>query len=85
MEKFLEDLGHRKAFAAWLTGLTVLALALGTSMPLAFAKLAENVPLLAPFVGVEGGELGASAIFIPAGMASITLFCLVLEAFALGY
>ena len=85
MELFLEDVKRRKTFAAGLTGLTVLALALGTSIPLAFAKLAESVPLLALFIGVEGGELGTSAIFIPAGMVSVTLFCLVLEAFALGY
>jgi hypothetical protein len=51
MELFLEDVKRRKTFAAGLTGLTVLALALGTSIPLAFAKLAENVPLLAPVLG----------------------------------
>ncbi len=85
MELFLEDIKRRKTVAAWLTGLSVLALALGTSIPLAFAKLAETMPRLAPFVGVEGGELGAGAILIPAGMACITLFCLVLEAYLLGY
>jgi sterol desaturase/sphingolipid hydroxylase (fatty acid hydroxylase superfamily) len=85
MELFFEDVKRQTRFFVTMVGLTILALAFGTSIPFAFKGLAENIPLLAPALCIEGSELGARAIFIPAGMASVTLFCLVLEAIALGY
>ena len=85
MSLFLEDVRHRKGFAAWLSGLFIVALAIGMVLPLVFSRLAAAFPATAPFLGIEGDEFGFGAILIPAGMAFITLFCLVLEAYLLGY
>ena len=85
MSLFFEDVKRRKAFVSGLAGLTLLALAIGMVIPLIFSRLSTAFPAIAPFLGIEGDELGFAAILIPAGMASITLFCLVLEAYFLGY
>ena len=85
MNLFFEDVKRRKGFVSGLAGLTLLALAIGMVLPLIFSRLSTAFPAIAPFLGIEGDELGFAAILIPAGMASITLFCLVLEAYFLGY
>ena len=85
MSLFLEDVRRCKGIVTILTGLSILALAIGMAPPFVFSRLSGAFPAIAPFLGIEGGELGFGAVLIPAGMASITLFCLVLEAFLLGY
>ena len=44
MSQFLEDVGDRKAFVAWLGALVAAALALGLAIPVAFASLIERAP-----------------------------------------
>ncbi|MBT7943552.1 MAG: sterol desaturase family protein [Alphaproteobacteria bacterium] len=85
MSEFFEDVRQRKGFVARLTGLAILALAVGMAIPLVFSRLAAAFPVIAPFLGLEGEEFGSKAILIPVGMVGITLFCLVLEAHLLGY
>jgi len=85
MSQFLEDVGDRKAFVAWLGVLVAAALALGLAIPVAFASLIERAPSLSSFLSVEGNELGLNVIYVPAGMLAVTSFCLVLEAMLLGY
>ena len=85
MHLFFEDVRRRKAFLARLTGLAILALAIGMILPPVFSRVSAAFPAIAPFFGIEGDELGLGDILIPAGMASITLFCLVLEAYLIGY
>jgi len=85
MQTFLNDLNHRKSFFAKLTAMTVAALALGMAFPFIFALIADKAPFLAPILKVEGTELGAGVVLLPAGMLFLTLACVVLEALLLGY
>ena len=85
MNQFLEDVGNRKAFVAGLVALVGAALALGLAVPFGFATLTEKLPSLSSFLSVEANELGINVIYVPAGMLAVTSFCLILEAFLLGY
>jgi sterol desaturase/sphingolipid hydroxylase (fatty acid hydroxylase superfamily) len=85
MDLFLNDIRRQKVFVALIMGLTILALCIGMLIPLVFAKLSSAFPIISPFLGIEGVEFGYAAFFVPIGMVSISLFCLVVESYFLGY
>ena len=85
MQPFLNDLKQRKIFFTKLTAMTLAALVLGMAFPFVIAFIAEKAPSLAPVLKVEGTELGSSVVLLPVGMLFLTLACIGLEAFLLGY
>ncbi|NQV85095.1 MAG: sterol desaturase family protein [Rhodospirillales bacterium] len=85
MSVLLEDIRQNKGFTAWLSGLTIGALALGIALPFVFAALVDMAPIVAPLFKVEGEEFGEKAILVPFGMLAISGFCLILETWLLGY
>lgn len=85
MEKFLEDVKHRKMFVARLVGLSIAALGLGIAIPFVFSAIAGTVPLLAPVLKVEGNEFGANVAYMPIGVLGLTGMCLIAEVWLLGY
>lgn len=85
MNLFLSDISRQKNFVAILTVLTILALGFGMLIPLVFATLSSAFPAISPFLGIEGSEFGLATFLIPVGMVTISFFCLVVEAYFLGY
>jgi len=85
MTLFLRDIRRQKGFATLLIVLIFLALGFGMLIPLLFAKLSSAFPAISPFLGIEGDEFGFMAILIPVGMLLISLFCIVVESYFLGY
>ena len=85
MNLFLKDIRRQKRFVALITGLTILALVVGMLIPFAFANLSSAFPAVSPFLGIEGDEFGFAATLIPLGMLTVSIFCLIVEGYCLGY
>ena len=85
MQRFLQDIRHRKAQVALLTASSIAALALGALIPMGFGYLANTIPELAPYLSAEGKEFGSKIIYLPLGIFALTGACFVLEACLLGY
>ncbi len=85
MDIFLKDIKHQKSFVALISGLTILAMGIGMLIPLVFSKLSLVFPIISPFLGIEGDEFGLAAFLVPIGMVTISLFCLSIESYFLGY
>lgn len=85
MHEFLEDLTRGRARVGKLAGLAAVAVGMGIAFPFAVDLAVAKIPALYAILRAEGHRLGNQAALFPVAMFGVTMFCLVLEAWLLGY